>query len=763
MRQLLKRTEKKLLISSLCSYMLVLLIPFALSILCYCIAVSQSQARALDANNHVLLAASQELSMRISEVNNISTEIVNNSSVLRYQRNTTGFRYPYSYRMNETREALNNYKLTQSFLDDYFLFFNNSRTVINNNIIYTYEDFFQNYFLDSSISPDEMVRLVEQSGLDTGLTSAREISLCGIRGNYLPLVKPLLGQNTGYLMVLIQQEDITSLFDNINLGDSGAIYVSNYSGDILLSITEEHTNMDALLAQTQDQIAQDSPAHFYIHANEKMMVNQLNADRMVYVSIQPMEIALADASVYRNIMIVCLLISLVVGIFLCLRQAYFASAPVSDILHEMDIKPGDSSEAFQAIRKTISSLQASNANLSKLASEHKSLLRSSFTNRLIRGSFSSDAEAQRICSYVMPDHADFHTACVVLLTLETRGTESSDTDQLKLLASQKLILKGTIDRCLEHPLTYDLDDKTLVLVLFNVCCDEVDQLYKHILQMLPRSLRNSLFTFGGTQVTSPLQKIARSFEQAHMNMLMWQQSLKAGTESIIWASAQSRSLQYFFPSDMRYRLSESIRSGNSDNVEQLLLALFHSNDSVSLPLRHIFLSELLGLALDCVQTLDVTHRPSDEHLLEDIEEILTSPPHLQQQLLLQLFCSLSKCVEYNTEQTDHMLVQQAITLMEQSYTDSSLSVTMISEHLNVNASMLSTIFKQKTNKNISTYLEDLRIQNAQHLLRTTNIPIKQIAETVGYLSTNSFCRAFRRNTGYNATTYKSMVARLELH
>ena len=74
----------------------------------------------------------------------------------------------------------------------------------------------------------------------------------------------------------------------------------------------------------------------------------------------------------------------------------------------------------------------------------------------------------------------------------------------------------------------------------------------------------------------------------------------------------------------------------------------------------------------------------------------------------------------------------------------------------MNASVLSTMFKQQTNKNLSAYLEDLRIQEAQRLLRTTNWTINRIAEEVGYLSANSFCRAFRRNTGYNTSTYRSL-------
>ena len=52
------------------------------------------------------------------------------------------------------------------------------------------------------------------------------------------------------------------------------------------------------------------------------------------------------------------------------------------------------------------------------------------------------------------------------------------------------------------------------------------------------------------------------------------------------------------------------------------------------------------------------------------------------------------------------------------------------------------------------------IREAQHLLRTTNWTINRIAEETGHLSASSFCRAFRRNTGQNTSTYKALA---EMH
>lgn len=76
----------------------------------------------------------------------------------------------------------------------------------------------------------------------------------------------------------------------------------------------------------------------------------------------------------------------------------------------------------------------------------------------------------------------------------------------------------------------------------------------------------------------------------------------------------------------------------------------------------------------------------------------------------------------------------------------------------VNSSYLSHIFKKKTGKTISAYIEDLRIQNACALLRTTDISISDVATTVGYSDPNYFAKRFRKKTGTSPASYRKSTA-----
>lgn len=89
------------------------------------------------------------------------------------------------------------------------------------------------------------------------------------------------------------------------------------------------------------------------------------------------------------------------------------------------------------------------------------------------------------------------------------------------------------------------------------------------------------------------------------------------------------------------------------------------------------------------------------------------------------------------------------------YRDPDLTLTTTADAFHMNEYYISSIFKQSTGINFSTYVEQVRIQKAQELLRESSLKTKEISEMVGYTSSNSFCRAFKRVTGMNPTDYRN--------
>lgn len=65
------------------------------------------------------------------------------------------------------------------------------------------------------------------------------------------------------------------------------------------------------------------------------------------------------------------------------------------------------------------------------------------------------------------------------------------------------------------------------------------------------------------------------------------------------------------------------------------------------------------------------------------------------------------------------------------------------------------LFKATTGMTAHAFIEQLRLQQAQTLLATTDMPLKQIAARLGFATPASFSLAFRRLTGLTPGTYRA--------
>ncbi len=88
-----------------------------------------------------------------------------------------------------------------------------------------------------------------------------------------------------------------------------------------------------------------------------------------------------------------------------------------------------------------------------------------------------------------------------------------------------------------------------------------------------------------------------------------------------------------------------------------------------------------------------------------------------------------------------------------------LTLEDLAHHVNKSKFHFSRIFKQETGRSPMSYLRDFRVRAAQLLLATTTLPLKAIAQQVGFRDEFHFSRIYKRATGHppGATRRKSML------
>ncbi len=80
---------------------------------------------------------------------------------------------------------------------------------------------------------------------------------------------------------------------------------------------------------------------------------------------------------------------------------------------------------------------------------------------------------------------------------------------------------------------------------------------------------------------------------------------------------------------------------------------------------------------------------------------------------------------------------------------------LLAREANLSVSWMQQLFKKHTGECITNFIIRRRILRAAHLLRTTELRIKEIAAHVGYSKTPTFDRIFARITGQNPGDYRN--------
>ncbi|MFC4801951.1 response regulator [Neobacillus sp. GCM10023253] len=83
-----------------------------------------------------------------------------------------------------------------------------------------------------------------------------------------------------------------------------------------------------------------------------------------------------------------------------------------------------------------------------------------------------------------------------------------------------------------------------------------------------------------------------------------------------------------------------------------------------------------------------------------------------------------------------------------------ITLKAAADHVHINPSYLSQLFKQQFNKKFVGYITELRIEESKRLLQNTSLRMSEIAERVGYSDLAYFSNNFKRITGSSPSEFR---------
>ncbi len=205
-------------------------------------------------------------------------------------------------------------------------------------------------------------------------------------------------------------------------------------------------------------------------------------------------------------------------------------------------------------------------------------------------------------------------------------------------------------------------------------------------------------------------------------------------------------------------LMEAVRRCDEDAALEEI-AKFHS---LMLPIR---LSDRLRDMKDYTITFNTLLRKSAE--LAGVHPIHIDSHSNGTIPMIEQLSSVNQCIAFHKRMIhdycnlirSHSLKQYSTIIgkaLTYIHTDISadLSLNVLAEQLNINASYLSMLFKKEIGMTLTDYVNKYRIEHAGKLLLCTNLPIKSIAVQCGIPDIYYFTRLFKRIMGTSPKAFR---------
>jgi len=151
--------------------------------------------------------------------------------------------------------------------------------------------------------------------------------------------------------------------------------------------------------------------------------------------------------------------------------------------------------------------------------------------------------------------------------------------------------------------------------------------------------------------------------------------------------------------------------------------------------------------------------PSEFNFIERYNKIYNykKKPHLFRKLSIELYSLLLDLKEYLSfnSKASGGKNQLAILAMHYITENQNEGLDKISKKLGVSTEHLCRVFKNYTGYRPVEYVNMLKIQQARYLLKSTSMPINDIAAEVGYESHSYFSKLFKKYTGASPIQYRN--------
>lgn len=385
--------------------------------------------------------------------------------------------------------------------------------------------------------------------------------------------------------------------------------------------------------------------------------------------------------------------------------------------------------------------------LQEMVDSQRPIICTSYVRQLLSGAITSEEEATYINDYLGLQNASYYNVLYVVVYNNASDSNDKLPEDRDTPEELQEIIANALKNFFGEPLYYfSPSERTYAVLLTCDAQSEKDYILtvsNHVLKLHDYMLDTyDIWLFAGIgRNTDSLMNVWESYQQAT-------EAVSYTTKNYIfypYEFIKKSSNMFYYPTEISTKLIHFISTGNTPQVLELFNLIHQENiEERSLPINLLkyLLSDIRNTLLKARFALP---SDADPEVVKILDERFNE--HLSFKLCEDIALKLCGLFSNNQEDDSNNLAATIEKYIVKNYKDPSLGLNKISDEFQISESYFSHMFKEKTGVNFSTYLENIRMNEAARLIQETDISLNELYIAVGYNNSNTFRRAFKKVFG----------------
>ena len=722
------------------SYILILLLPLLLGVFIFFQTTTLLEQAEIEKNHSLIKQFSDSFDNQINEIKTFNTQILCNTKLqilYTFPREQIG---NHVFDLISARDSLPSYPVFSSFISDYFVLLNNNEITLNNELIYSYRDFYEMLSTFQEEDYDSWYSAIKNTEMKKGLQKMQPVEFKENKQEMLIYADPIsnYGEIVGYILTYIDSAPVDELLHLLELSDGDELYITDQGGNQIFSCN----------------LSEEEPAS---EVSEKKILTEYTSRKtgLKIMFLQPSQKVFAKLNGIKFVIAIVFVATFLVGLFLVIYFSYWNSKTFSSAYRLLTLNKPAHPEGKHSSSNYIQSIFSSFANdYSEMKSTvhlQKPFLRSYLLSRLLQDSFKNEEEI--LCfaeSLNLNFDAKFYAVGIVQIVaqeiLEDLSLLMKEKDAIKKQLADRLSPDAAVCELELDKLVFLLEEKTRTKEQFSLSIRELFSRFS------AEEAQSCVICVGG--IYDSLSELRVSCKEA-LDALKRNALSPEYRFFFFYEITQSYAI-YYFPYELQCKLENIIKSGNESLLLEELRRLYQKNvmeSNLSHDIVDSLIIKLYLLLLELTNELVIPDQLREKIFTFHAGE-RSSGEASKIHEINSLYFEVCGWIAGQKEKEKNDKIDKINKYIFSHFSDSDLSLAKIANVFGLSESYLSTYFKQQNGENFSTYLEKLRLNHSTELLAKTDLAIGEISLLCGYLSVNTFTRAFRRMYGINATTYR---------